>query len=494
MAVDIAGHGDPTHLFPLFPRTSHLGISWWPVVHYGYQVRMPPLRGNGSTATDWPAGWPVLLSVGYRVLGEQGLYLLNPAVGVLCLLALMALTAELLYDRPWHERLIAAAFAAFCLATSYEHIDRLLVPMADASAQLFTVLLVLFLLRGMRGRHRLHALLAGICFGWAYFVRHTQLALGLCAVVAWLSLRRETLAGRERWVSAGLFGLTALVVAIPDLIYHQSVFGHFLTPESTELDLFSLSHVASTARAMWERALSANEFGYLSPLIVYGAYRMFQRRRREFLVLLTGLLAVLAVQLPYAALRLRDLLSLFPILLACVGYAAGELWSRVPVNRGDASYRRHGLGVLILLTLLLLPILRTWHILPRLWGTYRASFGYVSGEERLAFDALAENTVEPCVVGSSLNGGPIDLYADRDAFRPALWTAEEFDIFIEQMLHEGTNVYVLDDGESLRPILERAEGRYQVISGPRLAVPIFGDAEQISSTLYQITPLVGPEE
>ncbi|MCJ7618591.1 MAG: hypothetical protein MUP64_00020, partial [Anaerolineae bacterium] len=42
MAVDFAEHGDPTHRFPLFPRVSHLGISWWPLVHYGYQVRVPP--------------------------------------------------------------------------------------------------------------------------------------------------------------------------------------------------------------------------------------------------------------------------------------------------------------------------------------------------------------------------------------------------------------------------------------------------------------------
>ena len=491
MAVDIAEHGDPTHRFPLFPRVSHLGISWWPLVHYGYQVRVPPLQGDGRTATDWPPGWPAILAIGYLILGEQGLYLVNPLVGLLCLLALVALVAELLYDRPWEERLLGGAFAAFCLATSYEQIDRLVVPMADASTQLFTTLTILFLLRGMRGRLRLHAVLAGTCFGGAYCMRHTQLALGLCAAVALVCLGRNRLGARKLLEFAGLFSLTSLLVAIPDLLYHQSVFGHFLRPESTELDLFNLSHVSATARLMWQRALSANEFGYLSPLVAYGAYRMYATKRGQFLVLLTAVLGVLAVHLPYQALRLRDLLSLFPVLLAWVGYGVGDLWKRIPVGRGYLSHRRQALGVSILLTLLLLPLLRTRHILSRPWSTYRASFGYVSEQERRGFDALSAETVEPCVVGSSLNGGPVDLYAGRQAFRPAFWTTQELDIFLEEMFRQGTNVYLLDDGEALRGTLEHATAHYRVTARAQLTVPLFGDPERISSMLYQIEPLPG---
>jgi len=157
MAVDIAQQGHPVHRFALFPRISNLGISWWPVVHYGYQVRVPPLRGDGSTATDWPPGWPVILSVGYLILGEDGLYVTNPVVGLLCMAAVLALVAEVLYDRPRDERLLGGAFAAFAVATSYEHIDRLLVPMADASAQLFTLLTLFLILRAMRGRNWIYS-------------------------------------------------------------------------------------------------------------------------------------------------------------------------------------------------------------------------------------------------------------------------------------------------------------------------------------------------
>jgi hypothetical protein len=494
MAVDIAQHGEPTHRFGLFPRVSNLGVSWWPVVHYGYQVRVPPLRGDGTTATDWPPGWPVLLSAGYILMGEQGLYLFNPLIGLLCLGALMGLVAELLHDRPWGERLLGGAFAAYCLATSYEHIDRLVVPMADASTALFTVLALLLLLRGMRGRHRLYAVLSGFCFGWAYFIRHTQLVLGLCVVVALLCLARERLSVRQRWEFLGLFGLVAALVAIPDLLYHQFVFGHFLTPESTELDLIRLINVPATAKLMWQRAFSGNEFGFLLPLIVWGAYRMYVERRGQFLVLLTALLGILAMHLPYAALRLRDVLSLFPLLLALVGYATVDLWRRIPQQGSARRYGRQVLGVMILLALLLLPTLRTWPILSRPWGTYRASFGCMSAEEREGFEELERNTVEPCVVGSSLNGGPIDLYAGREAFRPGFWTGDEFAVFVDHMFQEGTRVYILDDGEALGPNLEYAKAHYRVTGVARLTVPIFGDPARVSSVLYEISPHSGAPE
>ncbi|HJX37410.1 MAG TPA: glycosyltransferase family 39 protein [Anaerolineae bacterium] len=491
MAVDIAQRGSPTHRFPLFPTVSHLGISWWPVVHYGYQVRVPPLRGDGTTATDWPPGWPAILSMGYLVLGERGLYLVNPVIGLLSLGALVALVAEVLHDRPRGERLLAGSFAAFCLATSYEQIDRLLVPMADASAQLFTTLTLILLLRGMRTRHRLYAVLAGLCFGWAYLVRHTQLVLGVCVVAALLCLAGRALTRRQRWEFVGLFGIVALVVAIPDLLYHQFVFGHFLRPESTELYLFSLAHVFSTGRLIWQRGLSGNEFGYLAPLVAYGAFRMFRSRRGLFLVLLTAVLGILAVHLPYAALRLRDLLSAFPILLAWAGYGVADLWNRIAPKESCASYTRYALGTSVFMAILLLPVLRTWPILPRPWGTYVASFGYVTAEQRLGFDALAQRTVEPCVVGSSLNGGPIDLYAGRQAFRPAFWTADEFDVFLEHMFQEGTAVYLLDDGEDLQANLEHARSHYRVSATAHLTVPLFGDPQRISSTLYRIEPRGG---
>ncbi len=486
MAVDIARHGDPVHTFTLFPRISGLGISWWPVVHYGYQVRVPPLRADGGTATDWPPGWPAILALGYLLLGEEGLYVFNPLIALLCLGASVALVSEVLHDRPWGERLLGGAFAAFTLATSYEQVDRVLVPMADPSAQLFTVLALLFVLRAMRVRPRLHAILGGLCFGWAYLIRHTQLTLAVPVVVAVLTLGRRTLSRKQRWEFMGLFGLTSFMVAIPDLLYHQIVFGHFLTPETTELTLFSLTCVPDTMALMWKRCLSGNEFGYLAPLILYGAYRMYVERRGQFLTLLTTVLVVLVVHLPYAALRLRDLLSLFPLVLVWGAYGTVDLWRRALAHRYAGPYWRQAIGVIAMFAVLVLPALRAATILPRPWRSHRASFGYLSAEERQAFDLLAQHTTDGAVVGSSLNGGPIDLYAGREAFRPAFWTEKELDIFFDEMFREGRAVYVLDDGEALRSSLEHARAHRQVVPLLHLSVPLFGDPERISGVLYQI--------
>src|SRR5690606_5142499 len=103
--------------------------------------------------------------------------------------------------RPPAVRHLTAGVAVALLATSPENVDRLLVPMADAPAQLFTVLALLLALRMMRavgeGQARpegagwlpprsvvVTAALGGACFAWAYWVRHTQLVLIVPALAA----------------------------------------------------------------------------------------------------------------------------------------------------------------------------------------------------------------------------------------------------------------------------------------------------------------------
>jgi hypothetical protein len=62
------------------------------------------------------------------------------------------------------------------------------------------------------------------------------------------------------------------------------------------------------------------------------------------------------------------------------------------------------------------------------------------------------------------------------------------------MFQEGTNVYLLDDGEALQASLEHAEAYYRVEWRAYLRVPVFGDPEHISSALYQIEPIPGTQE
>ena len=99
--------------------------------------------------------------------------------------------------------IVEQAIAIFVLATSYEQVDRLSVPMADIPAQLFTVLTVYFALRATRGqtsevsqtsevfqpkipdRPVLFAGLTGVCLGAAFAMRYTQVLLGLSILFLW---------------------------------------------------------------------------------------------------------------------------------------------------------------------------------------------------------------------------------------------------------------------------------------------------------------------
>ncbi len=477
MAVDLARHGTPWHLFPLFPKVSGLGIAWWPIVHAGYHL---PHDGLGHAASVWPVGQSALLAVGYLLLGEEGLYITTPVVGLLSLGAIYLLMAEVLHDESRGERLLVGAMAAFILATSWEQIDRLLVPLADASAQILTILVIVFTLRAMRGNHRLYGLLAGLSFGGAYWVRHTQLVVGLSVLLAVALLGGER-SRKERGEFLLLFGLVSFAVALPDLVYHRLSFGNFLTPESEELVLFAFSHLATTGPRLGRDLLRGNEFGYLFPFLLYGAYRMYRRKRGLFLVLGSWILALVLFHLPYAALRLRDLLSVFPALIALTVYGMICFW-KVATFQRRASPLRGFLASLGILSLLLLPAYRTRITLTRPFGSSEATFGFMMEEERRAFDQLAAYTSPGSVIGTSLNGGPIDLYAGLEAFRPESWTAEELETFLWTMGDEGHDIYILDDGPQLTSTLSHLSTRLMPIA--RLEVPLFG--EKATGYLYQV--------
>ncbi len=477
MAVDLVERGSPWHLFPLFPEVSGLGVSWWPLLHVGYHL---PHDGLGRAATVWPVGGSLPLALGYLLLGEEGLYIITPLIGLLCLGAIYALMAQILHRRPPEEKVWAGALAAFILATSYEQIDRLLVPMADASAQLLTLLAILFTLKGVRGRHRIYAFLAGLSFGGAYLVRHTQLVVGISVLLA-VAILGGGRSRRERLEFLLLFGLVSSVMAIPDLIYHQLSFGHFLRPESEELTLFALSNVALTAPRVVGDLLRGNEFGYLIPFLLYGAYRLYREERGLFLVLGIWAGAVILFHLPYRALRLRDLLSAYPALIALVVYGMVEIWRRA------AQSPRGLLAALALFLTLLLPAYRTRVTLAEPFlSTTRATFGSMTRSQREAFDLLAAYTPPGSVIGTSLNGGAIDLYAGRQAFRPHSWSGEELDIFISAMGREGREVYILDDSSELAPMLNYLSSSYRLAPVVRLDIPLFGDQERATGYLYRV--------
>jgi len=483
MAVDLARTGSPLHRFPLAQTVREAGLPVWPAVHVGYH---PPIDEQGTAATVWPVGGALPLAAGYLLLGEEGLYVTTPLMALLSLVALALLAVEVIHHRPTGERWLTAGLAAFLLVTLPEQIDRVLVPMADATAQLLTTLTVLCALRARRGRPWLWGTLAGLAFGGAYWVRHTQLLLAvslLLAAVLW----------SERQWRRGLAFLmpcaaAALVVALPDIIYRHAVFGSIFTPESPEAYLFGVEHVGHTALLMLDSALQRAEFGFVALFIGYGVYRLAREDGRGLAVLLTTVAAVLAIHLPYAPLRWRDLLSIAPLLALVAAYGVVALVRRawaLAWSSSGGDWVAVAVAVLVLMAL----SVRTRPVLARLFAPHRASFGHLLAQQRRAFDELAALVPEDAVVGSTLNGGAVELYTGRAAVHPAPWTADEFVRFVHLMAAEGRAVYLLDDGVEMRPTLDAARERLRVSKVGELFLPYYlagGDSRDRFVTLYLV--------
>ncbi len=514
MGVDLAETGSFLHRFSLFEQVIPLNIAWAPLQPVGYHI---PRNDLGDCPSVWATGASVLLAAGYRLLGETGLYITTPIVALLALAATWALVQETLPGEPRAVRYLAAALAVSLLATSPEYVDRLLVPMADASAQLFTVLTLLFTLQGMRqlaqGRRSLGSfVLAGICFGWAFWVRHTQLVLALPVVLAVLggnqtyrrTLKVESQASNVKGPSeatlhpssfllplAAFFG-AALVAALPDIVYRWRVFGGLLATETTELHLMALQHIAPVAWQTLREVLVAGEWGYLFPLALYGGYRLGRERYHESIVLGSAFLVVLLVHLTYRSLRLRDLISLFPLVDLAVAFGAVSLVRRVrTVTQGRMSWLGPALlGAGVVAWVILGLALSRWAMIDNLWKPGWASFGYMRAEHRAAFDRLAELTPPEAIIGASLNAGAVMIYTGRDAIRPYdSWTAEEWGIFLSAMRASERPVYLLDDGGLMAEFIEQEKAHHGLSPIEELAIPLFYTRDREAGWLYLLEPV-----
>jgi hypothetical protein len=497
MGVDLAERGTFLHRFSLFEEVMPLDIAWAPLQPVGYYI---PLNDQGDCPSVWATGASVFLAFGYTLIGEPGLYVTTPIIALFSLAATWGLVQEALHGESKGIRYLTGALAVALLATSPEHVDRLLVPMADAPAQLFTVLTLLLVLRGMRqlAEHRRSLwsfLLAGICFALAYWVRHTQLVLVLPVILAIILGGR---AGREaeprtpgRDIAANLlifFG-AALVTALPDIVYRWRVFGGPLATETTELHLMRLEYMGLVAWDMLRSSLAAGEWGYLFPLALYGGYRLARGRSRETAVLVSAFAAVLLVHLTYRSLRLRDMISLFPLVDLAVAYGAVALVRQV---RSKTRGQEGRLGTALLPAVatgwvILSLALSRWAMIDNLWKPGWASFGYMRANHRAAFDRLAELTPPDGIIGASLNAGAVNLYTGRDAIRPYdSWTEEEWSIFLEAMDAGGRPVYLLNDGGLMAEFIEKEQSHHRLIPIEELAVPLFYTRDRETGWLYRL--------
>lgn len=461
MALDLAQHGSVRHSFPLAESASSLGLPTWPTVPVGYN---PP--ADGWATTVWPAGWPVLLAGAFLLGGERAMLLLAPLchLGAALLTGLLGL--ELTHGRGGRARWAVAGLAALLVLTSREGVLRSLVPMADAAASLCGAAMLLALARAIRRNALWLSLAAGALWGLTYDIRHPQLALGLAAVAL-------LAAPDQRWgrriAHVGLFGLGALLLALPDLAYHAHAFGSPWRGESDEWFLLSVANIPVNWRALWRDGWwRPNEWGYLWPFMGAGLWWSLRRRASRLVgaAMAGGYGACLLFHLCYGALRLRDLVPIFPWLATLAALGVYGLW-----KRARAHWPRH-LRALLSVALALSLAARTAGTLRLPLQSEVWTFGYVTRAERNGLAELAQLTPANAVIATGLNAGAVQLYAARDIVRPAAWSADEFAALAEELARQQRSLYVLDDGEEMSVWITQRPLHLQRIA--TLAIPRMG--------------------
>ncbi|MBI5649747.1 MAG: hypothetical protein HZC40_04755 [Chloroflexi bacterium] len=499
MAVDLATRGTPLHRFDLFAANYKLPIPWYPFVHVGYEL---PINMQGDAATVWPIGGSFWLALMYRVFGEAGLYLATPLAGIASLLMLALFARDFFREQSRLARAAIIAIAVVILATSWEQVDRSLIPLVDTQAQFWTLLaLWAAIRRNPKGFQNPSGLIAGLALALAYWIRHTQVLIAPAIVVAVLDVPR-----RERFRFLAIVASVALVAALPDLWYHREYFGGWLTPESKELALFSFASIAPSAEKLAERFFAGNEFGYLFPFLIYGAYRAAHENRARFFALATWVIVLVAFHLPYVAIRMRDLLPEFPPVILLTAYGIVALARDLRAKIGNSGVERlRGFsaseqpakasspfafvltGFAIFLALLLF-LTRTQFTLMRVVQPAKVTFGYVTAAQRAAFDQIAALTPSNAVIASEMNDGAIDLYAHRATARIGDWTPDERAQFVEKILRENRPLFLLDDGAHTSAARRELASRYTLNQIAILNVPLFGVVDAQAGVLYQVLP------
>jgi hypothetical protein len=118
----------------------------------------------------------------------------------------------------------------------------------------------------------------------------------------------------------------------------------------------------------------------------------------------------------------------------------------------------------------------------------KVTFGYVTEAQRGSFSQIAMLTPAGAVIGSSMNDGPIDLYAGRATFRPGAWSSQERLLFMQTMQQMSRPVYLLDDGEETSQARRELAARYTLRRVAVLDVPLFGPVDGTPGVLWQIGP------
>ncbi len=479
MAVDLVQHGTLLHRFPLTALAQQLGIDPQPLLHIGYRW---PADALGWAPTVWPAGHAVLLGLAGRLFGQGAIYLVTPLMALGSAAATLWLGLILFDDLELPLRWLAASLAALLVATSSEELRWLVVHMADISAQLFSILTVALAWLGARRGRRPYLAAAGLALAMAYWIRHAQLAMAAPALLVLSTGRRSR---RSRLLDGVTYLGAAFLGALPDLVYHWRLFGSPLQPESRELALYTLRAIPATTVLLLKGWLGAPELAYLAPFLLAGAVALYRRDRRAGLTLALWLAGLWLVQAPYASLRLRDLLPALPALALLAGYGVARAVAWL------AHGRRAGVPLLAL-GLAGLLWLRTVGVVSVSVRRDFNNFGYLWASQRQEFATLQAATEPNAVVGSTLNGGPVDLYAGRETFRPAAWRPEELQRFLQALWAAGRPTYLLLDGQEMEGVLA-AVGSFARVTPVRALhqIPFYvpgGGSDLRDVVLYRVGP------
>jgi hypothetical protein len=483
MAIDWARSGSFLHHYPLVRDAVTAGINPEPILHTGY--RLPFINGEWA-ATVWPTGHAWLLGLLGRVFGLEAIYLGTPLLAVLSVLAsaLLALLASSDLDR--RLRWMVAILTGFLTATSFELVSWTLVHMADISALLFSACCFILAWQSSRRSVWSWALAAasGLALGLAYWARHTQLVMLLPALVLIVG-QRKGLSWGTRLLRVIVLGITALMVALPDLAYHKMLFGSIWVPESNELSLYSLASVPRTTWLIISQWSASREFLFVLPLLFVGCYTLYRRQRLLCIALLIWLGASWAVHAPYAALRLRDLLPTLPVLAIFTAYGA-------VVSLRWLAQKRRSAAVGALLVLIMLLYLRSAKTLNLPISHGYNNFGYLWASQRQEFANLKELTPPSAVIAATLDSGPLDLYADRETFQSTLWSDEELQWFVAVLRARGAPLYLLDDSLAMTESLPRWRSMASLTLITTLhQVPYYypgGGSDNRDIMLYRIEP------
>jgi hypothetical protein len=520
MAVDFAQHGSFLHPFPLVAMAYELGLAVWPTVHVGYHL--PPAE-TLVAPTVWSPGAAFFLAIGYWLGGEAGLRLVTPTfgLGAVCLAGLLIhqLAAYHLSFReihsftpnkrdrnksghwlstqqppplpgegwsgvcrapflggnglpdgyPLHARRWLVVLTCLVLATSYRQVELTLVTMSDVPAQFWALLTLLASWQAARRSSPWWGALAGVALGMAFWVRYTQLLLVLpLLTLACCFGPSPRLRNTLRWLTPAT--VAALLAAAPSLWYHAVVFGSpWRLASYNELSLFALDNLIPVGRGILLELLRTNEFGYLIPFLWLGCWFTWRHERRLWLFGLVWVASLTLLQLPYAPLRLRGVLSILPVLAAWSALGVVVWWQHW--RRLEIKSRLVQAGLLALPILLLLLRMRLTLLLPL--GREISTFGYLDMAMRQKLTSLTTIVPPDGVVGASLNSGAVELYAQRLTVRPAYWSEEEWAHFAQALAQAERPLYLLIDGSEMTDplIWAQAYGQPEIVW--RATLPYF---------------------